>query len=882
MAESYISELGDSLSHGVANTNGDRVKIIAPKLYNDGNGNHPSIATALAGKSSTSHTHTTSIASDSSSGTVVTLAHNTQYKLTAGGTSVLFKTPADSNTDTKVTQTVDTSASSFPILAKNTTATSTITDTSRFADGVTVTPSTKTINASYINAISDKAYTSYTTGTGKVTGDTRWMWVCRLKGIVYNSYNTVSLLFNNEFWNTQQANVFILNFAYGRNGGQGTTVSVSCNCVGLMQKNTDIEFKFLRNPSDTAADNTIDVYIRVSASGNSYGGWYAKVLNSDSQRISSIIEWKWQFNQTLPDGAEDIPVGGSVNYAATASTASTASAAQAGSALEAAINSKVAKAGDTMTGRLTNTTEEAESIRVSHGKANTNASMSMTRTDTGTQMFVGIGAGGINHGVYSNANSNWMLKADTSGVVTINDGKASNKVAIGNSNLGSTTKPIYLAAGVPTEGSSYAGGTAVTLNGTSAAASTASFYAPTGAGTSNYVLKSNGSGAPTWVEKAPKASAADTATKPLSTLLTSSDDLNNVKADSHGDVRTYHWSSGNVPANSVNTTSTGMMQVFRTHSNQYCVQMAYICDIGLYKRVLVNGTWGAWSKILAQADVTDTYSSTGTAPVNGKAVASAISGKSPTSHTHTVKINGSEKTIAATGGTTVDLGNYPDYVYFGNDSPIGSHSPADQCKTYFTSTAPSGKIRTGYNYNGDEYTLIFSKQAGGNYGSIIKYGYASRYIYILRYRNSAWQTDDWEKIAAGYADSAGSASKVANKLTLKIKTGTTEGTDLYTYDGSGAKTLDIKQGSNITLTAAAGSLTIAGTADTKNTAGSTDTSSKIFLIGATSQAANPQTYSQDTTYVDTDATLASTKVRVAEKCTLQFNTTTNALDFVFA
>ena len=135
---------------------------------------------------------------------------------------------------------------------------------------------------------------------------------------------------------------------------------------------------------------------------------------------------------------------------------------------------------------------------------------------------------------------------------------------------------------------------------------------------------------------------------------------------------------------------------------------------------------------------------------------------------------------------------------------------------------------------------------------------------------------------ANSATSASSASKVANKLTLKIKTGTTEGTDLYTYDGSGAKTLDIKQGSNITLTAAAGSLTIAGTADTKNTAGSTDTSSKIFLIGATSQAANPQTYSQDTTYVDTDATLASTKVRVAEKCTLQFNTTTNALDFVFA
>lgn len=57
MAESYISELGDKLSHGVANTDGRRVKIIAPKVYDDGNGNHPSISTALSGKASSTHTH---------------------------------------------------------------------------------------------------------------------------------------------------------------------------------------------------------------------------------------------------------------------------------------------------------------------------------------------------------------------------------------------------------------------------------------------------------------------------------------------------------------------------------------------------------------------------------------------------------------------------------------------------------------------------------------------------------------------------------------------------------------------------------------------------------------------------------------------------------
>ena len=45
--------------------------------------------------------------------------------------------------------------------------------------------------------------------------------------------------------------------------------------------------------------------------------------------------------------------------------------------------------------------------------------------------------------------------------------------------------------------------------------------------------------------------------------------------------------------------------------------------------------------------------------------------------------------------------------------------------------------------------------------------------------------------------------------------------------------------------------------DTKNTAGSTDTSSKIFLVGATSQAANPQTYSHDTVFVDTNGALNS-------------------------
>ena len=57
--------------------------------------------------------------------------------------------------------------------------------------------------------------------------------------------------------------------------------------------------------------------------------------------------------------------------------------------------------------------------------------------------------------------------------------------------------------------------------------------------------------------------------------------------------------------------------------------------------------------------------------------------------------------------------------------------------------------------------------------------------------------------------------------------------------------------------------------DTKNTAGSTDSSSKLFIIGATSQAANPQTYSHDTAYIGTDGHLYSNSSQVVNLATAQ-------------
>ena len=95
--------------------------------------------------------------------TVPTLAWNTESTLaTIDGKNIKVKLPASPDTDTKVTQTVDTSNdAAYPLLAKNTTATATITDTSRFTSGVTLNPKNKSITATtFIGALSGNATTA--------------------------------------------------------------------------------------------------------------------------------------------------------------------------------------------------------------------------------------------------------------------------------------------------------------------------------------------------------------------------------------------------------------------------------------------------------------------------------------------------------------------------------------------------------------------------------------------------------------------------------------------------------------------------------------------------------------------------------------------------
>jgi len=74
------------------------------------------------------------------------------------------------------------------------------------------------------------------------------------------------------------------------------------------------------------------------------------------------------------------------------------------------------------------------------------------------------------------------------------------------------------------------------------------------------------------------------------------------------------------------------------------------------------------------------------------------------------------------------------------------------------------------------------------------------------------------------------------------------------------------------------------TQDTKNTAGSTNSASKLYLIGATSQAANPTTNSFQYTYTK-DGLLSALKLGLnlngTEKAHLEWNNTDQSIDFIF-
>lgn len=91
-----------------------------------------------------------------------------------------------------------------------------------------------------------------------------------------------------------------------------------------------------------------------------------------------------------------------------------------------------------------------------------------------------------------------------------------------------------------------------------------------------------------------------------------------------------------------------------------------------------------------------------------------LAGKSSTGHTHSVKINGVTKTIPASGGTAIDLGNYDtsgtaSSAVSTHNSSSSAHSSLFNAKAPNTPTFSQASSRANLNGSGETIATIFGK-----------------------------------------------------------------------------------------------------------------------------------------------------------------------------
>ena len=153
-----MANLKDLIVNGVARVIG---KVYAPEFVGKLTGNAETATTAT--KLGTANVGSTSQPIYLNGGTPTKISYTIETRVPSGA---VF-------TDTKVTQTVNTSANSYPILASATAnASSTATTTSVFATGIKITPSTGTITATTFSGNATSATKATKDGSGNIITST--------------------------------------------------------------------------------------------------------------------------------------------------------------------------------------------------------------------------------------------------------------------------------------------------------------------------------------------------------------------------------------------------------------------------------------------------------------------------------------------------------------------------------------------------------------------------------------------------------------------------------------------------------------------------------------------------------------------------------------
>ena len=203
-----------------------------------------------------------------------------------------------------------------------------------------------------------------------------------------------------------------------------------------------------------AADQSWDVHIQIRDQLNSLSSLDLYYVIPQGTPLVALRKQKVGINTPTPEAALDVVGDAKVSGTLTAATLSGSlapaklssavpiSKGGTGATTAAAARTNLAVlplAGGTLTGKVTSTYGDI-GIVMQHGTASKDCGVSMKRTDTEVQMFVGVGTGGVNHGVYSNKLGKWLVYGDGSNVYC--NGTATNvtgTVAIGHGGTGATT-----------------------------------------------------------------------------------------------------------------------------------------------------------------------------------------------------------------------------------------------------------------------------------------------------------------------------------------------------------------------------------------------------------------------------------------------------------
>lgn len=143
---------------------------------------------------------------------------------------------------------------------------------------------------------------------------------------------------------------------------------------------------------------------------------------------------------------------------------------------------------------------------------------------------------------------------------------------------------------------------------------------------------------------------------------------------------------------------------------------------------------------------------------------------------------------------------------------------------YADQNTMSGGIVFRINNSGDNYLRCCNNPSAVR--SWLGIGSSGDYVTALgkNGNNLTWtKNGTTNNIIIPYATNSG---KVVNSLVLKFNSGTTEGTNLYTFNGSSRKTIDIRPGSNVQFATTSGTVVISST----NTTYSQATSSTLGLV----------------------------------------------------